>query len=68
MIKTDRIKRYVLELENIIKNKMTDDVILNTTDLRNYYIQRQKEIIEVIKEHLEINNELTPSTWKNKEI
>tara|TARA_B100001057_G_scaffold78200_1_gene73330 strand:- start:119 stop:307 length:189 start_codon:yes stop_codon:yes gene_type:complete len=57
MIKTDRIKRYVLELENIIKNKMTDDVILNTTDLRNYYIQRQKEIIEVIKEHLEINNE-----------
>ena len=57
MIKTDRIKRYVLELENIIKNKMTDDVILNTKDLRNYYIQRQKEIIEVIKEHLEINNE-----------
>ena len=36
---------------------MTDDVILNTKDLRNYYIQRQKEIIEVIKEHLEINNE-----------
>ena len=57
MIKTDRIKRYVLELENIIKNKMTDDVILNTKDLRNYYIQRQKEIIEVIIEHLEINNE-----------
>ena len=56
-IKSDQIKRYVLELENIIKNKMTDDVILNTTDLRNYYIQRQKEIIEVIKEHLEINNE-----------
>ena len=56
MIKTDRIKRYVLELENIIKNKMTDDVILNTTDLRKYYIQRQKEIIELIKDHLEINN------------
>ena len=57
MIKTDKIRRYVLELENIVKNKMTDDVILNTKDLRNYYIQRQKEIIEVIKEHLEINNE-----------
>ena len=57
MIKTDKIRRYVLELENIVKNKMTDDVILNTTDLRNYYIQRQKEIIEEIKEHLEINNE-----------
>ena len=56
MIKTDKIRRYVLELENIVKNKMTDDVILNTTDLRNYYIQRQKEIIELIKEHLEINN------------
>ena len=57
MIKTDKIRRYVLELENIVKNKMTDDVILNTTDLRNYYIQRQKAIIEVIKDHLEINNE-----------
>jgi|TARA_B100000212_G_scaffold298611_1_gene242915 hypothetical protein len=57
MIKTDKIRRYVLELENIVKNKMTDDVILNTTDLRNYYIQRQKEIIELIKDHLEINNE-----------
>tara|TARA_B100000035_G_C20681202_1_gene414085 strand:+ start:350 stop:529 length:180 start_codon:yes stop_codon:yes gene_type:complete len=56
MIKTDKIRRYVLELENIVKNKMTDDVILNTTDLRNYYIQRQKEIIELIKDHLEINN------------
>jgi hypothetical protein len=56
MIKTDKIRRYVLELENIVKNKMTDDVILNTKDLRNYYIQRQKEIIELIKEHLEINN------------
>ena len=57
MIKTDKIRRYVLELENIVKNKMTDDVILNTKDLRNYYIQRQKEIIELIKDHLEINNE-----------
>ena len=56
MIKTDKIRRYVLELENIVKNKMTDDVILNTEDLRNYYIQRQKEIIELIKDHLEINN------------
>jgi|TARA_B100001287_G_C22207699_1_gene310955 hypothetical protein len=56
MIKTDKIRRYVLELENIVKNKMTDDVILNTKDLRNYYIQRQKEIIELIKDHLEINN------------
>ena len=56
MIKTDKIRRYVLELENIVKNKMTDEVILNTTDLRNYYIQRQKEIIELIKDHLEINN------------
>ena len=56
MIKTDKIRRYVLELENIVKNKMTDDVILNTQDLRNYYIQRQKEIIELIKDHLEINN------------
>ena len=57
MIKTDKIRRYVVELENIVKNKMTDDVILNTKDLRNYYIQRQKEIIELIKDHLEINNE-----------
>ena len=56
MIKTDKIRIYVLELENIVKNKMTDDVILNTKDLRNYYIQRQKEIIELIKDHLEINN------------
>ena len=27
---TDNIKRYVLELENIIKTKLTDEVIINS--------------------------------------
>ena len=52
---TDNIKRYVLELENIIKLKLTDEVIINSNELRNYYLLRQRQLIDLIKEFLEIN-------------
>ena len=53
---TDNIKRYVLELENIIKTKLTDEVIINSNELRSYYLLRQRQLIDLIKEFLEINN------------
>ena len=53
---TDNIKRYVLELENIIKSKLTDEVIINSNELRSYYLLRQRQLIDLIKEFLEINN------------
>ena len=52
---TDNIKRYVLELENIIKTKLTDEVIINSNELRSYYLLRQRQLIDLIKEFLEIN-------------
>ena len=55
-VKSDQIRRYVLELENIIKNKLSDEVILESQELRNYYLFRQSELIDLIKEFLEINN------------
>ena len=55
-VKSDQIRRYVLELENIIKNKLSDEVILESQELRNYYLFRQSELIDLIKEFLKINN------------
>ena len=55
-IKSDQIRRYVLELENIIKTKLSDEVILESQELRKYYLFRQKELIDLIKEFLKINN------------
>ena len=55
-VKSDQIRRYVLELENIIKNKLSDEVILESQELRKYYLFRQKELIDLIKEFLKINN------------
>jgi len=55
-IKSDQIRRYVLELENIIKTKLSDEVILESQELRKYYLFRQKESIDLIKEFLKINN------------
>ena len=52
---TDNIKRYVLELENIIKSKLTDEVIINSNELRSYYLLRQRQLIDLIKEFLEIS-------------
>ena len=55
-VKSDQIRRYVLELENIIKTKLSDEVILESQELRNYYLFRQSELIDLIKEFLKINN------------
>ena len=55
-VKSDQIRRYVLELENIIKTKLSDEVILESQELRKYYLFRQKELIDLIKEFLKINN------------
>ena len=55
-IKTDSIKRYVLELENIIRDKLSDEVIIESKELRTYYLFRQKELIDLIKDFLKINN------------
>ena len=55
-VKSDQIRRFVLELENIIKTKLSDEVILESQELRKYYLFRQKELIDLIKEFLKINN------------
>tara|TARA_B100000941_G_scaffold266560_1_gene221934 strand:+ start:1956 stop:2135 length:180 start_codon:yes stop_codon:yes gene_type:complete len=55
-IKSDQIKRYVLELENIIRDKLSDEVIIESKELRTYYLFRQKELIDLIKDFLKINN------------
>ena len=51
--KTDRIKRYVLELEDIAKHKLSDEIIIESTELREYYLLRQRELIEFIKDFID---------------
>ena len=50
--KTDRIKRYVLELEDIAKHKLSDEIIIESTELREYYLLRQRELIDFIKDFI----------------
>ena len=51
--KTDRIKRYVLELEDIAKHKLSDEIIIESTELREYYLLRQRELIDFIKDFID---------------
>ena len=51
--KTDRIKRYVLELEDIAKHKLSDEIIIESTELREYYLLRQRELINFIKDFID---------------
>ena len=51
--KTDRIKRYVLELEDIAKHKLSDEIIIESTELREYYLLRQRELIDFINDFID---------------
>ena len=51
--KTDRIKRYVLELEDIAKHKLSDEIIIESTELRENYLLRQRELIDFIKDFID---------------
>ena len=51
--KKDRIKRYVLELEDIAKHKLSDEIIIESTELREYYLLRQRELIDFIKDFID---------------
>ena len=51
--KTDKIKRYVLELEDIAKHKLSDEIIIESTELREYYLLRQRELIDFIKDFID---------------
>ena len=53
--KTDRIKRYVLELEDIAKHKLSDEIIIESTELREYYLLRQRELIDFIKDFIDLS-------------
>ena len=47
-----------LELEEINKVKLMDDVIVECKELRNYYLQRQGYIIEHLRQMLDKDAEI----------
>lgn len=47
-----------LELEEINKVKLMDDVIVECKELRNYYLQRQGYIIEHLREMFDKDAEI----------
>ena len=50
--------RLVMELEEINKNKLRDEELLECRELRDYYIQRQGYIIEHLREMLDKDSEI----------
>lgn len=50
--------RLVMELEEINKNKLRDEELLECKELRDYYIQRQGYIIERLREMLDKDAEI----------
>lgn len=48
----------VMELEEINKNKLRDEELLECRELRDYYIQRQGYIIEHLREMLDKDSEI----------
>lgn len=50
--------RLVMELEEINKNKLRDEELLEFRELRDYYIQRQGYIIQHLREMLDKDAEI----------
>ena len=57
-IRTSPTHRLVLELEEINKNKLRDEELLECRELRDYYIQRQGYIIEHLREMFDKDAEI----------
>ena len=47
MIKTDHIKRYVIELENI-EERLNQDSFTKESTMFNYWVQRRDEIKDMV--------------------
>jgi len=50
--------RLVMELEEINKNKLRDEELLECRELSDYYIQRQGYIIEHLREMLDKDSDI----------
>lgn len=57
-IQTTPTHRLVLELEEINKNRLRDEKLLECRELRDYYIQRQGYIIEHLREMFDKDAEI----------
>ena len=51
MIKTDHIKRYVIELENI-EERLNQDSFTKESTMFNYWVQRRDEIKDMVDKYL----------------
>jgi hypothetical protein len=50
------LDRLVIELEEILSFKLTDDTIIESTELRTYYFSRMQHIISHIGKMIELDN------------
>ena len=53
MIKTDHIKRYVIELENI-EERLNQDSFTKESTMFNYWVQRRDEIKDMVDKYLKM--------------
>jgi len=56
-IRITPVVRLVTELEQINRYKLHDDIILESNELRSYYIQRQEHIISHLKQMLDLDKD-----------
>jgi len=50
------LDRLIIELEEIIKYKLTDDTIIESKELREYYYSRMQHIISHIGKMTQLDN------------
>ena len=66
MIKTDHIKRYVIELENI-EERLNQDSFTKESTMFNYWVQRRDEIKDMVDKYLKMTQGASDNDTENIE-
>ena len=65
MIKTDHIKRYVIELENI-EERLNQDSFTKESTMFNYRVQRRDEIKDMVDKYLKMTQGASDNGKENR--
>ena len=66
MIKTDHIKRYVIELENI-EERLNQDSFTKESTMFNYWVQRRDEIKDMVDKYLKMTQGASDNGKENSQ-
>ncbi|MBU04438.1 MAG: hypothetical protein CL877_00370 [Dehalococcoidales bacterium] len=65
-IKTDYIKRYVIELETI-EQRLNQDSLIQDNTILNYWIRRRDEIKDMVNKYLKMTQGASDNDTENIE-